>query len=147
MGCLTYSYALQRVDASRQKHASSQACKPYPGETTGEGDSIDVSIKKRGKNLPAISSFSSRSGTRTRVSTVRGWRANRYTNRPLFQTSGAVFPCFRVQSYCLLAELPNLSAKKFRLFSPQTITQLNINQLNIAQISTLVCRAFFLSLR
>ena len=24
----------------------------------------------------------SRSGTRTRVSTVRGWRANRYTNRP-----------------------------------------------------------------
>ena len=26
--------------------------------------------------------FCSRSGTRTRVSTVRGWRANRYTNRP-----------------------------------------------------------------
>ena len=28
-------------------------------------------------------SFGSRSGTRTRVSTVRGWRANRYTNRPV----------------------------------------------------------------
>ena len=35
---------------------------------------------------------SSRSGTRTRVSTVRGWRANRYTNRPLFPTGCSRFP-------------------------------------------------------
>ena len=39
---------------------------------------------------------SSRSGTRTRVSTVRGWRANRYTNRPnrlriLAEVSAAFF--------------------------------------------------------
>ena len=148
MGCLTYSYALQRVDATGQKHASSQACKPFPGETTGEGDSINVSTKrKRGKNLPAISSFSSRSGTRTRVSTVRGWRANRYTNRPLFQTQGAVSPCFRVQSYCLLAKLPNLSAKKIRLFSSRAITQLNINQIKNTQIQALPYRAFFIPRR
>ena len=109
---------------------------------------VSISTKrKRGKNLPAISSFSSRSGTRTRVSTVRGWRANRYTNRPLFQTQGAVSPCFRVQSYCLLAKLPNLSAKKIRLFSSRAITQLNINQIKNTQIQALPYRAFFIPLR
>ena len=35
--------------------------------------------------------FSSRSGTRTRVSTVRGWRANRYTNRPVFDCQQVLF--------------------------------------------------------
>ena len=35
-----------------------------------------------------VNPFSSRSGTRTRVSTVRGWRANRYTNRPFGYISG-----------------------------------------------------------
>ena len=36
-----------------------------------------------------VNPFGSRSGTRTRVSTVRGWRANRYTNRPLFELCGS----------------------------------------------------------
>ena len=37
---------------------------------------------KKGLTLLESILFGSRSGTRTRVSTVRGWRANRYTNRP-----------------------------------------------------------------
>ena len=38
---------------------------------------------KKNRQHICLSVFCSRSGTRTRVSTVRGWRANRYTNRPL----------------------------------------------------------------
>ena len=48
-------------------------------EVEGEGEE-GIKNEKELEGNPTL--FSSRSGTRTRVSTVRGWRANRYTNRP-----------------------------------------------------------------
>lgn len=45
----------------------------------------------------------SESGTRTRVSTVRGWRANRYTNSPFY---------FDIAKVDIIFDSRNSSAKK-----------------------------------
>ena len=86
------------------------------------------------KGLTPIESilFSSRSGTRTRVSTVRGWRANRYTNRPFGYISG-------IQS------LP-FEARLFPVCECKVTNKFSLHQIFRTKFSKVFCKPLILRL-